>query len=68
MRLVIVPDALRQAIHAKIDAALLSLPAEAAAHREQFYSELLAYYDERGSIPSFTVAATGTPTPTDGRH
>lgn len=54
MRLVIVPNVLRDAIFAKLDAAIAACP-EAAAERETLYEQLLAYYDEHGVIPEFTV-------------
>lgn len=54
MRYVIVPDALSEAINAKLDAAIADCPS-AAADREHFYNELLVYFDEHGEIPEFTL-------------
>jgi len=59
-RIVIVPDTLRHAINTAIEAALLTMPAEAAEHRERFYSELLAFYDEHGYLPTFSIIPTPT--------
>ena len=58
MSLVIVPNALRDAINARIDEALAACP-EAAVEREEFYGALLAYYDEHGVIPEFTIGKRG---------
>lgn len=52
--LVIVPDSLRDAINAKIDEALIAVP-EAADHREHFFGQLLAYFDEHGVVPDFSL-------------
>lgn len=54
-KLVIVPDSLRAAINARLDAAIAACP-EAAADREALYGQLLAYFDEHGVIPDFTIA------------
>lgn len=51
---VIVPDSLRDAIYAKVDAAIAECP-DAAADREYFYAELLAHFNEHGVIPEFTL-------------
>lgn len=59
MSLVIVPDSLRAAIYAKVDAAIKECP-DAAADRELFYRELLSHYNEHGSIPDFTLAKRDT--------
>lgn len=56
MRSVIVPNTLREAIYAKVDAAIAEQPA-AAPDREYFYGVLLDYYDEHGAIPDFTLKA-----------
>jgi len=55
MTCVIVPNSLRDAIYARIDAALAEFP-DAASDREIFYSQLLAYFDEHGVIPEFELA------------
>lgn len=54
MRLVIVPNELRDAINQKLDAALAKYP-EAAQGREELYSQLLSYFDEHGALPDFTL-------------
>lgn len=58
MRIVVVPNDLRDAINAKLDAALAECP-EAAPDREHFYDTLLNYYDEHGSLPDFHLAKYG---------
>ena len=45
-RLMIVHDTLRQAIDAKLDAALIACP-DAASEREQLFQQLIAYFDKR---------------------
>ena len=50
----IVPDSLREAIDAKLDAALALVP-DAAMDREHLYHELLAFFDEHGYLPDFTI-------------
>lgn len=52
--IVIVPNALSDAIYAKVDAALADCQ-DAAADREYFYAELLAHFNEYGVIPEFTL-------------
>ena len=56
MRMVVVPNSLRDAIYAKIDPQLEKLP-ELKDQRENIYGELLAYYDEHGVIPDFELTA-----------
>ena len=53
--MVIVPDSLDAAIHAKLDAAFLVTP-DAEQDREALYGMVLAYFDEHGVIPEFTLA------------
>jgi hypothetical protein len=53
--LVIVPNALRDAINEAIDKALADAPPDAAKDREHFYADLLAYYNEHGVIPPFSI-------------
>ncbi|MDP3937582.1 MAG: hypothetical protein Q8R92_05535 [Deltaproteobacteria bacterium] len=55
MRLVIVPNVLRDAINARLDDVLRDAPAEAIAEREHLYQQVLAYYDEHGVIPECSV-------------
>lgn len=55
-RLVIVPNALRDAINARLDEVTAAAPA-AAADREYFYNELLNHYDRYGVIPNFRLEA-----------
>ena len=55
-RLVIVPNALRDAINDALDEALHEAPPDAAQDREALYRQLVAFYDEHGYIPDFTVA------------
>ena len=57
-RFVIVPNSLRDAINGAIDKALVDAPPDAAKDRESFYAALLAYFDEHGTIPSFTIVHT----------
>ena len=56
MMLVIVPNQLRDAIYAKLDAALAEAPEDAKKDREHLYSALLAYFNEHGVIPDFQIA------------
>ncbi len=52
--LVIVPNYVRDAINAKLDAAIAEEP-EAAKERDQLYNTILAYFSEYGSLPEFTL-------------
>lgn len=54
MSFVIVPNELRDAIYAKIDPQLESLPL-LKDKREEIYSQLLSYYDDHGKIPDFNI-------------
>ena len=53
--LVVVPDSLRNAINEKLDAAIAQCP-DAEKDREVLYSQLLAYFNEHGVVPDFTLA------------
>jgi hypothetical protein len=53
-RIVIVPNNLRDAINAKLDAALALVP-DAAKDREHLYGQLLAHFDEHGVLPDFQI-------------
>ncbi len=57
--LVIVPNDLRDAIYAKIDAALEEAP-DAAPDREVFYDQLLSHYNEHGVVADFTLVPRDT--------
>lgn len=54
MRTVIVPNALADEINRKLDAAIAEVPG-AAKDREALYSSLLAYFDEHGVVPDFSL-------------
>ena len=54
MMFYVVPNELRDAINANIDAALVDCP-DAAADREIFYAQLLEYFNEHGVVPTFTL-------------
>lgn len=53
--IVVVPNHVRDAIKAKIDAQLMMNP-DAASERKRIYEQLLRYYDEHGTVPDFTLA------------
>lgn len=53
-QMVIVPDTLSAAINAKLDAAIAECPG-AAPDRDALYHDLLAYFDEHGEVPDFTL-------------
>ena len=53
-RMVIVPDSLRDAINANLDAALADWP-EAEKDREHLFGQLLDAFDSTGSIPDFRI-------------
>jgi hypothetical protein len=57
--LVIVPNCLRDEINAAIDTALIGHP-DAEPDREIFYDTLLAYFNEHGVIPEFTLEKRAT--------
>lgn len=54
MSLVIVPNSLRDAINAKLDAAIEACP-DAAKDRAELYRQLLAYFNEHGELPDFRL-------------
>ena len=54
MRIVIVPNDLRDAIYDRVDQAIARSPG-AYVDRDTFYQTLLNYYDEHGYIPEFTL-------------
>jgi hypothetical protein len=51
---VIVPDSLRDAIMAKLDAEIAKHP-DAEKDRAALYSHLLGYFNEHGVVPEFTL-------------
>lgn len=53
-RMVIVYKELSDAIYAKIDEQLKLYPG-AKIHRENFFNQLLSYYDEHGRIPDCKI-------------
>ncbi len=55
MQWVIVPDTLRNAIDAKLDAAIAQCP-DAAKDRTHLYNQLLSYFNEHGVLPEFTLS------------
>jgi hypothetical protein len=61
MRMVIVPNDLRDAINAKIDAEIANLPEDqrqkAENCREHMYHQLLSYFDDHGAIPDCHIVA-----------
>jgi hypothetical protein len=60
----VVPDSLRAAIDAKLDAALKETP-DAARDREHLYRQLLLFFHENGFLPDFTLKKGPKD---DGRH
>lgn len=56
MRCVVVPNELRDALYAKVDKALESVPFLKSS-REAIYQDLLAHYDQHGVIPEFSLEA-----------
>lgn len=54
MRLVVVPNSLRDAINEKLDAAIAACPGS-EVDRETLFTTLLAYFDEHGVIPDFSI-------------
>ena len=68
MNFVIVPDSLREAINEKLDAAFEQAGVEPKPEeRESTYRSLLAYFDEHGEIPEFTITKKGPDEQTEGR-
>jgi hypothetical protein len=60
MRMVIVPNCVRDAIDAALDKAIAECPG-AQRDREMLFGQLLDYFDEHGVVPDFRI----TP-PADG--
>ena len=54
-RLVVVPNELRDAINRELDRALKRADAEAQNDREQFFNQILCFYDEHGHIPEISI-------------
>lgn len=54
MKMVIVPNDLRDRINAKLDAVIKECP-DAEKDRDVLYSQLLGYYDEHGVVPDFSL-------------
>lgn len=54
MSIVVVPNDLRDAIYAAIDKELNGRPCD-DADREVIYEQILAYFDEHGRIPDFSL-------------
>lgn len=50
MSVLIVPDSLRHAINAKLDAALADAP-DAEKYRDMLYHELLWFFSDHGYLP-----------------
>lgn len=57
--MVIVPNELAAELRRRLDAEIAKHP-EAEAGREEFYGRLLAYVNEHGRIPEFTLAKRPT--------
>jgi len=56
MSIIIVPNELRDAINKKLDEAIVTCTEKITTeNREFFYRELLAYFDEHGIIPDFSL-------------
>ena len=62
MKLVIVPDSLRHAIDAQLDAVLAAAP-EAACARKEMFQVLLEYFDEHGCLPDLKDISIGKTNP-----
>lgn len=54
MRCVVVHTELRDALYAKVDAALVKHPS-LTKHRDEIYSQLLDEFDRTGAIPDFSL-------------
>jgi len=54
MKMVIVPDSLRNAINVKLDAAICTCPG-AVKDRDVLYQQLLEHFDEHGVLPDFKL-------------
>lgn len=57
--LVIVPNYVRDAINKALDRAIAECP-DAAYERGVLFDQLLAYFDEHGAVPKFTLARRRT--------
>lgn len=64
MSVLIVPNELSDAINKKLDEAIGALPMP-ADDRDHLYRQVLAYFDEYGAIPEFTIGRV--PADTHGR-
>ena len=56
----VVPDSLYDAIQAKLDQAIADRP-DAEKDREHLYKQLLAYFNENGVIPEFSIMKKDEP-------
>ena len=54
--LVVIHDHVREAINARLDAAIAEVP-DAAKERERLYQEIINFYSEYGQLPNFTLKA-----------
>ena len=54
MSIAIVPNVLSDAINRKLDEAFKACP-DAEKERESLFGKLLAYFDEYGELPDFTL-------------
>ena len=56
---VVVPDMLTKALHKHLDEAYAKMPIEqqeeAKSQRAEHYRFLMSYFDQYGTIPSFTI-------------
>lgn len=52
--MLIVPNYVRDAINAKLDAAIAEVP-DAAKDRDHLYQMLLSHFNEHGDVPEFTL-------------
>ena len=57
MSMFVIPNSLRDAINAKLDAAIADVP-DAEKDREHLYHSLLMYFNEHGVIPDFSITKT----------
>jgi len=56
MRTVIVPNALRDEINARLDRAAEEHPEMTPDDRDHLYHEVLRFVDEHGYVPTFSIA------------
>jgi hypothetical protein len=59
-RIVVVPDSLRLAIDAKLDSAIAAAPVGIEVDRDHLYQWMLAWFDEHGEIPDFSIVSKPT--------